>query len=467
MKKIGAPSPQRPHAVLLSNTVIRKDPRVSKFAKTLLAAGWSVETIGLPPGDGEDETRCARYPDTAEGDGRNKASLGGVEKISVRALQFVARRIKGVSRRAAFAMHRAAARIRRGEGLADRIRYYAYLRFGARWLPGRYEFAYWRSDPHFPGFLKTALRRTGPVDLWIANDWDMLPVALKARERAGGAVLYDSHEYAVGQFIDDRAWRIWKRPLVVAVERDAIRKVDAVSSVSPGVCEALRSRYALPREVVCIRNIPPFQHTEFSPTGPVIKILYQGALARERGLEELIRSVEDWESRFVLQIRGPETHPGYLAALRRLAAQIRSPIDIQFLEPAPFHDLVPAASSADVGVMLLPDQGVQLKYALPNKLFEYMMAGLALCASSSREIATLVRSRQNGIVVPSLEPAAIAEAVNALTPADVDAYKRASLATARTLNWENEREKLLSLCRELAPHWEEPRTGAETAAGDR
>ena len=466
MEKIGDSSSRRPYAVLLSNTVIQQDPRVSRFAKTLLASGWSVETIGLPPSNNDaSETGLARYPLTADRDDGNKAPVGRIGKLSIRILLSIAGQLKKVDRRAAFALHRMAAQIRNGRSLTDRILYYAYLRFGAAWLPDRYAFAYWRSDPAFQGFLDTALQRTGPVDLWIANDWEMLPVALAARREIGGAILYDSHEYAVGQFMSNEAWRKWKRPLVKAVERDGVRQVEAVSSVSPGVCRALTSKYALAREAVCIRNAPAYQRSAFSPTGPVIKLLYQGVLARGRGLEELIASAKHWEPRFILQIRGPETQPGYLASLRRLAADAGAGVDIRFLKPAPFRELVAAARDADVGVMLLPHQGAQQEYALPNKIFEYMMAGLALCVSDSEEMAKLVKARRNGIVIGSLTPDALAEAVNALTPGAVDEYKRASLAAAETLNWENEQETLLALCRELAPHWQEQRAAAETPAG--
>jgi hypothetical protein len=91
----------------------------------------------------------------------------------------------------------------------------------------------------------------------------------------------------------------------------------------------------------------------------------------------------------------------------------------------------------------LPDHSRHNAFALPNKFFEYVMAGLALCVSELPEMARLVHQYELGTLIPRVEPAAIAAAINGLDRHRIDAFKRASLRAARELCWEKESERML------------------------
>jgi glycosyltransferase involved in cell wall biosynthesis len=80
---------------------------------------------------------------------------------------------------------------------------------------------------------------------------------------------------------------------------------------------------------------------------------------------------------------------------------------------------------------------------LPNKFFEYVMAGLALCASDRPEMARLIQQYDLGVTIAAVEPKAIAAAINALDPDRIDRFKRNALAAARELCWERESERLV------------------------
>ena len=68
--------------------------------------------------------------------------------------------------------------------------------------------------------------------------------------------------------------------------------------------------------------------------------------------------------------------------------------------PVPFDQIVPAANRADIGYFVHLDTSPQRRFVLPNKFFEYVMAGLALCVSDLPEMARLVRQYDMGVLVP-------------------------------------------------------------------
>jgi glycosyltransferase involved in cell wall biosynthesis len=80
--------------------------------------------------------------------------------------------------------------------------------------------------------------------------------------------------------------------------------------------------------------------------------------------------------------------------------------------------------------------------ALPNKFFEFIMAGLAVAIGPSPAMAAIVNRYDLGVVADTFDPRALADRLNALTAADIDAMKHRSLAAARDLNAENEMRKL-------------------------
>ena len=106
--------------------------------------------------------------------------------------------------------------------------------------------------------------------------------------------------------------------------------------------------------------------------------------------------------------------------------------------------LVREAAQFDVGFFALPGHSRHNEFALPNKFFEYVMAGLALCTTDLPEMARLIREYDLGVTIAAVEPNAIAAAVNALDPDRIDRFKRNALRAARELCWERESERLVA-----------------------
>jgi len=284
--------------------------------------------------------------------------------------------------------------------------------------------------------------RAFAADIWLANDWTALPLAARLGRENGGFYVYDTHEFATEEYAEKPTWRRWTRPLVRAIEGRYIRDAQVVSTVSSGIARRLDRLYSLPRPTIVVRNTPEYEHHSFRPTGNRIRVLYHGIIVPGRGLEIAIDSVAQWRDEFELTIRGPE-NPEFSPGLRtRIATHgLRSRVT---LAPAiPMTALVKEAVGFDIGFFALPGHSRHNKLALPNKIFEYIMAGLCLCTTDLPEIADLIRRYELGVTVSTLDAAAIATVINSLSRERIDDYKRNSLAAARELCWERESERLV------------------------
>jgi len=283
--------------------------------------------------------------------------------------------------------------------------------------------------------------------VWLANDWNMLPVAARLAREKGGIYGYDTHEFAIEEFAESRKWRLFGKPMVSAIERQCIHDATVVSAVSPGIADRLDKLYHLPRRTVSIRNTPAFEETPFRATkSDVIRILYHGIVTPKRGIEAAIDSVADWRPEFTLTIRGPGDRKFLDGLQQRIVA--RGLADRVTLAPAvPMTTLVREAAHFDVGFFALPGHSRHNEFALPNKFFEYVMAGLALCTTDLPEMARLIKEYDLGVTIAAVEPNAIAAAVNSLDPSRIDRFKRNALRAAGELCWERESERLVAAYR--------------------
>lgn len=293
------------------------------------------------------------------------------------------------------------------------------------------------------------------ADLWIANDWSTLPIISRLIAEKGGVCIYDSHEFATQEYANSAWWRLLTQPVIKAVEASYIHIAKHSYSVSPGISKALNELYRLspPNEV--LRNMPSRTELAFRPTGDQVRLLYHGILSPVRGLEAAVRSVPLWRPEFHLTIRGPGS-TAYLASLRKLIREVGVNDRVTIEPPLPMIELVAAAKAFDVGFFALLDDSPQNVYVLPNKFFEYVNAGLALCVSDCPDMAELLKRHDLGVLMKSVGPEDIASAINSLDRETIDRYKRNSIAAAEHLCWEAEQEKLLRACnrvigRDVAP----------------
>ena len=422
---------ERPTICILALSAIADDPRVRRQAEGFHRAGWDVTAVGLPGARSPDpEWRILTGEDLLQP--RPEVVRCGAITSSGLRTPFHAKALRSIGR-LAYRLPRLI--------VSGRVRYALRL-LAVRWRPELAQDIYWSFSEKIRGIYHCASQITAEV--WLANDWTMLPLATRLAREKGGVYCYDTHEFAAEEYGDNRKWRLWHRPMVCAIEREFINGAAVVSAVSAGIADRLGALYRLPKAATVIRNTSDFEPIPFRPTAPgQIRVLYHGIVTPGRGLEATVDSVADWRPQFDLTIRGPGGSD-YLDALRRRIAERGLSSRITLVPPVPMTELVREAAAYDIGFFALPGSSRHNEFALPNKFFEYVMAGLALCLTDLPEMARLVREFNLGVTFRSVDPQSIAEVINALEPASIDRYKRNALQAARELCWEQESERLVS-----------------------
>ncbi|WP_291209073.1 glycosyltransferase [Hyphomonas sp.] len=432
-------------AYLLAASAIADDPRVRRMGDGLAARGIRVTAIGLEGGRSGNpewqviESPLPKPPVVIPRPG----PLGLIERGTAWLLSlplWIAGAILSAAGSARGAVllqirHRAVVAARPFSGLVRAVS----RRFSEAALPAeeRLMHRFWRMKPDAAAIREAVLKLEGPA-LWIANDWPMLPIAAEAAATKGGIVVYDSHELALEEFAERPEWRKFVRPVVAHVEAKYIREARVISSVSPGITAHLGATYRVPATHLTLRNAPGYQATDQRPASDPVRLLYHGLVSPGRGLEALIESAASWAPGYTLTIRGPASPPDYREQLAALAGRLGVTGRVSFEGPVPMTSLVAAARPFDIGLMALPGHSAHNRFALPNKLFEYMMAGLALAVTDLEEMIALLEDTGAGFSLGDGSASAITASLNALTREDVDRMRAAALEGAKRYNWDTE-----------------------------
>lgn len=307
-----------------------------------------------------------------------------------------------------------------------------------------------------PGFFRMVHR--GMSDMlravhvrWIhASDLYVVPAcARRAKELSSVSSAtdpvpwsYDARElYAHVAATAGRPWVSWFWRLL---EGRYIRRARVVFTVSDRIADHLAGTYGIPRPIV-VRNVPPrsahVHAASGSPDSPAARpsppapplILHLGQMRASRGLEHLIAALP-----FVPGAR--LVFMGYGAGkpvLEALAAASPASDRIEFHLPVPPADVPQAAAEAWVGVTLLEDSCLNHRYALPNKLFEYLAAGVPVVASDLPEIRAVLESTKAGVCVDPTDVRELAAALQHVCE-NQTTYRPNARRAAGRFNWENE-----------------------------
>jgi len=302
-----------------------------------------------------------------------------------------------------------------------------------------------------------ALLRQIRPDVIHANDWPVLPVAVMTKKATGARVVYDSHEFASEEHGERWLWRLLYRPHICATEAAGLREADRVLTIGPGIARLIARTYSLPCPPQVVANVPDYRAVPAHSLGPKLELLYHGLMTGGRGIETLIKAVARIQRPVRLTLRG-DGASRYLNGLRRLAACSAMPERIAFEPAVPIDDVIEAAAHADIGLFTPPMDTPQARFTLPNKLFEYLMAGLMVIVSDADDVAEVIRRYDCGIVLSDVSPSTLAATIDALKLDDIRKYKDHARECARTLCWNKERDKLISLYAEFAETLATPST---------
>ncbi len=286
-------------------------------------------------------------------------------------------------------------------------------------------------------------------DALHANDWQALPIAVEVARRTGARVVFHQHEYAELEREDNLAWRLLVSPaihrLLVKYTSDPGVPVDA----SITVCEPIAERYRLELGIdpIVVYNAPQpvcLTTAEHAVAPNRVRLIHHGFAQRGRGLHNLVQAMALTDERFTLDFMLMDDDRAYLGYLKALAARV-APGRVFFRAPVRPLDIVPTVAEYDVGLCVIEPSTYNFLMMLPNKLFEYVQAGLGLCVGPSPAMVAVAQRYGVGIVTDGFTPADIAAALNRLTAEEIRALREASRQAASVLNADVEMAKVVAL----------------------
>ncbi|MDQ6673242.1 MAG: glycosyltransferase family 4 protein [Chloroflexota bacterium] len=330
-----------------------------------------------------------------------------------------------------------------------------------RVIPAAYDVWYWHTL-RFVDAYHHALH--SGADAIHANDWQALPIAIEVARRTRARVVFHQHEYAELEREDSAIWRWLVSPalrrLLTRYTQDPDVRVDRSITVCSPIAERYRRELGI--HPIVVYNAPAranFLDASRQTTAAHIRLIHHGYAQRGRGIDRMIQAVALSDRRFTLDLMLMNDNPTYIRELKRLAERL-APDRISFRAPVPPLEIVQTVAAYDVGLCVIQPSTYNSLMMLPNKLFEYIQAGLAVCVGPSPAMAEIVRDYEVGVCAAGFEPQHIADALGHLTAERIQAMRCAAGRAAATLNAEVEMAKIVALYQDL---WNAPGTSAGRA----
>jgi glycosyltransferase involved in cell wall biosynthesis/SAM-dependent methyltransferase len=290
-----------------------------------------------------------------------------------------------------------------------------------------------------------AVIRQEEPDVVHVHDYHGLGTAVKVA-RPGTRIVFDAHEHVVGKVSARR-----REALGLYLRRN-VRRVDAVVTVGKELANVLTRELDLREAPLVLHNAPSLRdarpapydlrvHAGVRPDEPLI--VYAGAQSKRRALDTPIRALPAL----------PGVHLAFVFPVDKASAQLAEVAErhgvrdrVHFLPPVAPDAVASLLRGADVGLNPLhrhPNGDV----AMPNKLFEYLHAGIPMVVSESPAMAHFVRKYRLGEVAPVDDPEAWARSIERVlaSPAAYAGDPGARAVLKHGWSWEAQEPKLLKM----------------------
>jgi hypothetical protein len=276
-------------------------------------------------------------------------------------------------------------------------------------------------------------------DLIIANDADMLPLALKIAN-ASTKVIFDAHEYAPLEHDDDWKWRLLFKGYKVYLIQHFAHKAHAMFTVCEGIAIKFKHVFDLNAKVMTNAS----EYAEIAPkvtSGPKIRLIHHGMAHPTRKIENMIQMMDFVDDRFELDLMLVFTKSTYMEQLKELA---KGKSNIRFIDAVTSDKIVSFTAEYDLGLYILEPTNFNNANALPNKLFEFIQSRLGIAIGPSPEMQRIVEANSIGIVANDFLPETLAKVLNQLSLEDIQTFKSNAHQLAVNLNASKNMELLQS-----------------------
>jgi len=286
----------------------------------------------------------------------------------------------------------------------------------------------------------TGYYRKKGISMVNVHSLALLPLGVLLKYWYGAKLIYDTHELET-ETNNNQGLR---KKLATWVERFFIRFADQTFVVSKAIAQEYVRMYNMPVPPVILNcpNYTPRIESDLLrknlgiPKDATI-FLYQGGLSEGRGVHIILESF--------IKMNNPNrvvVFMGYGPLEEEIKKASKAFANIYY-HPAVAPDVVlNYTASSDVGFTFYENTCLNHYYCMPNKLFEYMMAGLPVIVSNMYEMSRFVKEHGIGIVAKKESVEGIMAAIDELMQVDLAIMKQNALKTTKYYSWE-EQEKIM------------------------
>jgi len=288
-------------------------------------------------------------------------------------------------------------------------------------------------------------------DILVANDLDTLLPNFLVSQLKKKPLVFDSHEYFTG--VPELVNRPFIRKIWKSIERWILPRLKYVITVSDSIAEKYKSEYDI--SSVVIRNlarnsgsVAGYSRYELGIKPEDLILILQGSgLNIDRGGEELIDAIRITPGVTLLVAGSGDI----LDVMKQKVMENNISDKVIFVPKLSWENMMRYTKVADVGISIDKDTNLNYYYSLPNKLFEYISAGIAVIASALPEVKKMVEENRCGIILNTITPEEISRGIMRLRDDRqlLNDLKQNARIASEKFNWENESKKLYSFYEDI------------------
>lgn len=203
--------------------------------------------------------------------------------------------------------------------------------------------------------------------------------------------------------------------------------MDVALSVSEGLCEAYKVQYGVKCEL--FYSLPPyFDLPPKALNEREIKILYHGFISLDRSSMELLSLALALQgSPYKIYAMVLSNQKGFLESFALQADFIPT---LELVKPVKLDEIIPVSWHYDIGLIPFKPNTFNLAHCMPNKLFEYIQARLALVATPLEDLGAFIQKEGCGILTRGFESEDIAHTLLKMRGDEIQAYKHNAYRSA-------------------------------------
>lgn len=281
-------------------------------------------------------------------------------------------------------------------------------------------------------------------DLYFSNDLDTLLAMYLLAKLHRKPLIYDSHELftEVPELKNRGVRKVW-----LGIEKSIFPKLKHVITVNQSIADIYSKRYGV--DVNIVRNISSNDIALGSGKEGLSKlqlILQGNGINKDRGAEELVFAMRLIENAKLRIIGNGDVVPELKEIVKENGLQEK----VEFYYSIPPSELKLQTQKAHIGFSLDKPTNENYVYSLPNKLFDYIHAGVVVIASNVVEVKRIVDKYYIGTVINDVTPESIAEAIQQYqeSPELLKKQSENCLKASKELNWEREKHNLIKVINE-------------------